>query len=217
MCTKECGMTQPPDEQELVEAFEIVARDAFAFLGPEHQMRPSGLATFVLDDASRHRPVAASDLAYPFLAVLEFTGSGPPVRISYGNREYRLEVEITANGTGYHPLASWLSTLGIDNRAPDHSGVATPTALARHARRLAQGLREHLPEMREAGPDDVSRLGSHTGLTAAALNRNRDRAQAAFAAGEYQAYIELLAPFENALTVTEKRKMEFARAKRAAA
>jgi hypothetical protein len=216
MCTKECGRLTPPDEQELVEAFEVVAHDAFAFLGPDHGLRAAPLATFGLDEARQRTPVACSDLEYPFLAVVEFTGANPPVRLSYGEREYHLDLEIGASGSGYQPLGSWLDALGIGFDAADDSGVATPTALARHARGLARGLRGHFDEIRAAGPDVISRLSAQGAKTAARLNRTRDRAHAAFAEGQYEIYLELLEPFEDALTVTERRKLDFARGKAAA-
>ncbi len=216
MCTQECGRLQPPDEQELVGAFEIVARDVFAFLGPEHQLASSGLTTFDLDEARRRQPVAATDVQYPFLAVLEFTGPNRPVRLSYGERAYHLDLEIGANGSGYHPLSSWLDALGIEYQAAEDSGVATPTALARHARRLARDLRDHFPEISAAGAEVVDRLGAQGARTPARLNRTRDRAHTAFAAGDYPAYVELLEPFENALTKTERQKLDFARDRTAA-
>jgi hypothetical protein len=216
MCTEECGQLTPPDENELVQAFQIMARDAFAFLGPEHELRAAPLATFALNQARQRTPVASSHVEYPFLAVLEFTGANPPVRLSYGEREYHLDLEIGASGCGYHPLSSWLDALGIEFEASEDSGVATPTALARHARRLARGLRDHFEEIRTAGPDVISRLSAQGAKTPARLNRTRDRAHAAFAEGGYQTYVALLEPFEDALTVTERRKLEFARGKSAA-
>jgi hypothetical protein len=217
MCTKECGRLQPPDVQELVRAFEIVAQDAFAFLGPEHRMQPSALATFGLGGSPARRPLSSADLAYPFLAVFEFTGNDTGVRLSYGERGYHLDLEIASAGSGYHPLASWLDALGFEFEAAEDSGVATPTALARHGRSLAQGLRDHLDAIRAAGTEVIGRLGSQGARTPARLNRTRDRAHAAFAAGEYATFVELLEPFENALTVTERRKLGFARDKRSAA
>ena len=216
MCTKECGQLIPPDEQELLQAFEIVAQDAFAFLGPAHQLKATKLAAFDLDGSRQRTPVAAADARYPFLAVLEFTGANPPVRLSYGEREYHLDLEIGANGSGYHPLSSWLDALGIDFEATEDSGVATPTALARHARRLARGLRDHFEAIQTASPDAISRLGAQGAKTPARLNRTRDRAHEAFADGQYGIYVELLEPFEDALTVTERRKLDFARGKSAA-
>ena len=216
MCTKECGRLTPPEEQDLIAAFEIVARDAFAFLTPAYQLLPSPMSTFDLDDARRRTPATATDVRYPFLAVVDFTGPNPPIRLSYGEREYHLELEVGANGSGYHPLAGWLDALGIEYDAVEDSGVATPTALARHARRLAMGLRDHFDEIRTAGPAVISRLGSQGAKTAARLNRTRDRAHTAFSEGRYETYVELLEPFEAALTVTERRKLEFARGKAAA-
>jgi hypothetical protein len=216
MCTRECGRLTPPREQDLVEAFEIAARDAFAFLTPAYDLEPSTMTTFDLDDTRHRTPVPVSDVRYPFLAVVEFTGAHPPVRISYGEREYYLELEIAANGTLYHPLASWMDALGIEFEGADDSGVATPTALARHARRLAGSLRDHFGAVCQAGTDVTSRLGSLGAKTSTRLHRTRDRAHGAFANGDYETYIELLEPFESALTVTERRKLEFARDKSAA-
>ncbi|NNC91110.1 MAG: hypothetical protein HKN80_01320 [Acidimicrobiia bacterium] len=216
MCTKECGQLSPPDEQKLIEAFQIVAQDAFAFLTREHELGAAPLATFDLDRARQRTPVATGDVEYPFLAVIEFTGANPPVRLSYGEREYHLDLEIGANGSGYHPLGSWLDALGIASEAADDSGVATPTALARHARRLARGLRDHFEAIQAATPDVLSRLSAQGARTPARLNRTRDRAHAAFAVGDYASYVELLGPFEDALTVTERRKLDFARGKSAA-
>jgi hypothetical protein len=216
MCTKECGRLTPPDEQELVEAFQIVAQDALAFLGPEHELRPAPLAVYVLDQARKRIPVAASDVEYPFLAVVEFTASNPPVRFSYGEREYHLDLEIGANGSGYHALGNWLDALGIEFEAGDDSGVATPTALARHVRQLARGLRDHFEAIQAATPEIISRLSAQGAKTPARLNRTRDRAHAAFADGQYGTYVDLLEPFEDALTVTERRKLDFARGKSAA-
>ena len=216
MCTKECGQLQPPDEQELVQAFEIVAHDAFAFLGPEHDMQAAPLATFQIDGA-RRVPVAAAYVKFPFLAMLEYTGANPPVRLSYGQRGYHLDLEIAANGSGYHSLDSWLDALGIDHESAEDSGVSTPTALARHARRLAGLLRRHFEEIGRAGHEVISRLSAQGARTPARLNRTRDRAHTAFADGDYSLYLELLEPFESALTVTERRKLDFAREKRSAA
>ena len=217
MCTEECGRLDPPAEDALIEAFAIVARDAFAFLGPDFGLRPSALATFDLDQFGRRSPVAADDAHYPFLAVFDFSGDNPPVRLSYGEREYHLELEIGANGAGYHPLASWLDALGIAHEPSEDSGLAGPTALARHARRLARGLRDHFEEIRTADQGVVSRLGAQGARTPARLNRTRHRAHAAFASGDYDTYLDLLEPFESALTVTERRKLDFARGKLTAA
>ncbi|MCP4247544.1 MAG: hypothetical protein GY778_10890, partial [bacterium] len=200
MCTKECGQLQPPDEQELIEAFRVVTHDAFAFLAQEHQLRPSALATFRLDESHTRTPAPVSDVQYPFLAVLEYTGDNPPVRLSYGERAYHLDLEIAANGSGYHPLETWLDALGIASEPVDDSGVATPTALARHAGRLARALRDHFEDICAAGQDVIDRLGAQGARTPARLNRTRDRAHAAFASGDYAAYIEMLGPFEGALT-----------------
>lgn len=216
MCTDECGSLQPPDESELVGAFEIVSLDAFAFLGPEHELRRTGLATFAMDETGRRTPVPADRVQYPFLAVVEYTGPNPPVRLSYGEREYHLELEIGANGSGYHPLASWLDALQVAHEPTVDSGVATPTALARHARRLAGGLRQHFDAIRTADPHVIERLGAQGARTPARLNRTRDRAHSAFADGDYASFVALLEPFENALTVTERRKLDFARGKSAA-
>jgi len=217
MCTEDCGRLQPPDEQELLNAFETAARDALAFLGPDRQLRPSSLATFELDEERRRSQVAASAVQYPFLATLEFTGSNPPVRLSYGEREYHLELEIAANGSGYFPIETWLDALGIHFESADNSGVASPTALGRHARRLARQLRDHFDEILAADERVIGRLSQQGAKTPARLNRTRDRAHAAFAEGHYDSYVELLEPFENALTVTERRKLDFAREKAEAA
>jgi hypothetical protein len=216
MCTKDCGRLEPPDERELVEAFAVVANDAFAFLGPEHRLQPSPMATFDLDGERRRSQVAAPDVRYPFLATVEFTGPNPPVRLSYGESEYHLELEIGANGSGYHPIETWLDALGIDFDPADNSGVANPTALARHARDLARELREHFDEIIAADAEVIGRLKRQGAKTPARLNRTRDRAHAAFAEGRYYTYVELLEPFENALTMTERKKLEFARGKAAA-
>lgn len=216
MCTEECGRLQPRDESELIGAFEIVARDAFAFLGPERGLQPSSLSTFVLDDAGRS-PVAAADAVFPFLAVIEFTGSNRPVRFSYGRRDYHLDLEIGANGSGFHPLMSWLDVLGIAHDAPADSGVASPTALARHSRRLASALRWHLDTIVAADQSAIDRLPAQAARSAPRVKRTRDRAHIAFAEGDYATYVALLKPFENALTVTERRKLDFALAKRRAA
>ncbi|MBT8193763.1 MAG: hypothetical protein KJP22_10210 [Acidimicrobiia bacterium] len=215
MCTEACGRLEPPNEQELLEAFGIVARDAFAFLGPDHGLRPSELATFALEATGR-TPVAADEVRYPFLAVVEYTGAGPPIRLSYGERGYHLDLEIGANGSGYHPLASWLDALGIAHEPTDDSGVATSTALARHARRLAQGLRGNFNEIQSADQNIIDQLGAQGARTPARLNRTRDRAHSAFADGDYAMYVELLEPFESALTMTERRKLDYSKGKSAA-
>jgi hypothetical protein len=212
MCTDECGRLTPPDEQELIEAFEVVAEDALAFLQPEHGLAPTGMATFAVDDSGR-APVTLSEARYPFLAVLEYTGATRPVRLSYGRRDYELDLEIGANGSGFHPLVSWLDALGIAYAPPDDSGVANPTALARHTRRLAATLQEHFDAIATASQDVVERLPFLGAKTAPRLNRMRDKAHSAFAEGDYASYVELLGPFEDALTVTERRKLDFARAR----
>jgi hypothetical protein len=212
MCTEECGRPTPPGEQELIEAFGTAAQQALAFLGTEHGLRPTELATFAVDGAG-HIPVAISEAAYPFLAMVEYTGATRPIRLSYGRREYELDLEIGANGSGFHPLASWFDALDIEHAAGDDSGVATPEALTRHTERLAGALREHFPSIAAAGQDVVDRLPSLGAKTAPRLNRTREKAHSAFADGDYTSYIELLAPFEGALTVTERRKLEFARAR----
>ncbi|MGI9648236.1 MAG: hypothetical protein ACR2OI_06925 [Acidimicrobiia bacterium] len=216
MCTEECGRLQPPDESELIGAFEIVIRDAFAFLGPERDLLPSSLSTFDVADGYRS-PVAPADATFPFLAVIEFTGSNRPVRLSYGHRDYHLDLEIGANGSGFHPLASWLDVLEIPHEGHEDSGVASPTALARHSRRLATALRRHLDQIISTDQRAIDRLPAQAAHSAPRVNRTRDRAHTAFTEGDYEAYVELLEPFENALTVTERRKLEFARAKRKAA
>lgn len=216
MCTQECGRLDPPAESELLDAFQIVARDAFAFLGPEHGLRPSPMVTFGVAGSGRVA-VDSADAAYPFLAILEFTGSNRPVRLSYGGRAYHLDLDIAANGTGFHSLGSWLDALDIEHDQQEDSGVATPTALAHHARRLAGGLRDHFAAIGAAGHDAIGRLPALAARSALRLNRVRDQAHAAFAGGDYAAYVELLAPFENALTLTERRKLDFARGKQKSA
>lgn len=216
MCTEECGRLQPPDEPELIGAFEIVARDAFAFLEPERGLQPSPLSTFDVTDGGR-TPVAPRDATFPFMAAIEFTGSNRPVRLSYGHRDYHLDLEIGANGSGFHPLDSWLDVLEISHDSGEDSGVASPTALARHSRRLAGTLRAHLDQIIGADQRAVDRLPAQAARSAPRVNRTRDRAHLAFGEGDYRTYVELLEPFEYALTVTERRKLEFARAKRRAA
>jgi len=216
MCTEECGRLQPPAERDLIEAFQNVARDAFAFLGPERGLLPSPMSVFDLSGESRS-PVPADDATFPFLAVIEFTGSNRPVRLSYGRREYHLDLEIGANGSGFHPVASWLDVLGIGHNGSENSCVASPTALARHSRRLAGTLRTHLDEIIAADQRAVDRLPAQAARSAPRVNRTRDRAHTAFGEGDYHAYVELMEPFENALTVTERRKLDFARAKQRAA
>lgn len=212
MCTEACGRPTPPDEQELIEAFEDVADDTLAFLQPKHGLTPTGLATFAIADAGRVA-VAAPEAVYPFLAVLEYTGATRPVRLSYGHRNYELDLEIGANGSGFHPLASWLDALGIEYETGDDSGVATTAALAHHIGRLTGLLREHFGAISTAGQEVVDRLPSLGAKTAPRLNRMRDKAHSAFADGDYSSYVELLSPFEGALTVTERRKLDFARAR----
>ncbi|MBT8218008.1 MAG: hypothetical protein HKN74_04285 [Acidimicrobiia bacterium] len=211
MCTEDCGRLEPPDEQALIEAFRIVTHDAFAFLTPAYRLTPAPPVFFELDGDER-RPIVAGDVTYPFLAVLEYTGgANRPVRLSYGRRDYQLELEIGANGSGFHPLESWLDVLGIDEALGANTGVATQPALARHARRLARALREHFPAIAAADHATIQGLPSRAAATPARINRTRDRAHEAFTAGDYRTFIELLAPFESALTVTERRRLEFAR------
>lgn len=212
MCTETCGRTTPPDVPELIEAFRAVARDAFGFLEEAHGLRAGGVAIYAVDDAGR-TPADASTVTYPFVAMVEFTGAGRPTRLSYGRRDYSLDLELGANGSGFHSIGSWLDALGIDEPEVDDSGVATPDALDRHTRRLAGLLRDHFDAIRTAGPEVVGRLPSLGARTAPRLNRTRDKAHAAFSEGDYASYIELLAPFEAALTVTERRKLDFARAR----
>ncbi len=82
--------------------------DAFALFGPEHQLEPSPIAVFTIS-GGRQQPVEAS---YPFLVIQEFTGPNPSVRVSYGEREYRLGVE------GHHSLGSWLERFGNPSMHP---------------------------------------------------------------------------------------------------
>lgn len=211
MCTEDCGRLQPPDEQELIEAFRMVTHDAFAFLTPAHQLKPAPPMYFRLEGDERHATVAA-DVVYPFLVVLEYTGgANPPVRLSYGRRDYQLELEIGANGTGFHPLQSWLEVLAVDDPMGINTGVATPPALARHGRRLARALRRNFSTIASADHAAIQRLPARTAAAPASVNEMRDRATAAFTAGDYRTVIDLLAPFEAALTATERRRLEFAR------
>lgn len=204
MCTEDCGQLQPPDEQELIEAFEIAINDAFAFLGPEHQLEPSSLGVFDTTESGPQR-IDPTEATYPFLAVQELTGAGPPVRITYGERSYHLGVEVGANGSGYHSLENWLTALDVPSEPRHDSGVSTPTALARHARGLAKILRDHFGAIRTAGPEVIARLGQ-----AAPLHRNREEANRAFADGDYATYLSLLESHEDELTATEQRKVKFA-------
>ena len=205
MCTKECGQLQPPDERELIEAFEIAMNDAFAFLGPEHHLEPEPLSVFTADPD--RQPVDRDDAEYPFVAVQEFTGSHHPVRITYGERAYQLNLEVGAIGSGYHSIDAWLNALGLQPGPEEHSGVSTPTSLARHARRLARALRDHFESIREAGPSVLDRLATSV---VSPLHQVRDEANLAFAAGDYPTYVRLLAPHVGSLTATEQRKLEFA-------
>ena len=212
MCTEECGRPAPPNEQQLIDTFRSVAHDAFSFLADHYALLASELVTYELGETGR-TPVDATEASYPFLAVVEFTGANRPVRLSYGRRDYGLDLEIGANGSGFHPLASWLDALGIPHVSSDDSGLATPSAVARHAERLAHLLADHFTAVSEAGHEVVERLPSLGARTAPRLNRTRERAHSAFADGDYGSYVALLAPFEAALTVTERRKLEFARAR----
>lgn len=215
MCTEECGRLEPPDESALVDAFRSVTRDAFAFLTPDFDLHPAPLTTYLLENSER-LAVAVSEVRYPFLAVMEYTGDNRPVRLSYGRRGYDIELELGANGSGFHPLASWLDALGIEHMPAEDTGVSTAASLARHARRLAHSLRRHYPAIAASDHKVIGRLPSLGARTAASINRTRDRAHAAFGAGDYATFVELMAPFESALTVTERRKLDFARTRRAA-
>ena len=157
MCTEECGSLQPPDDQQLLEAFAIVAHDAFAFLTPDHGLECRPLSTFNLDDGEQVA-VSSSHARYPFLAVLEFGGLHHPVRLSYGEKDYRLEVEVADADNEYHDLHSWLDALGIEHTVGDDAWVSSPSSLARHALKLAHGLRDHYEEIRSAGDDARARL-----------------------------------------------------------
>lgn len=207
MCTEDCGRLQPPDEHALISAFEIAMQDAFAFLAPDFALEPAPLRVFAATDTGPVA-IAPAEAEYPFLAVQEFTGANPPVRISYGDRSYRLRLEVGANGSGYHALNDWKAALSVDLDDRDDSGVATPTSLARHARRLAHSLRPHFEAICRAGPDVMSRLGNNGNGTP--LTDSREAANAAFAAGDYAAYVRLLEPHRESLTTTELRKLSFA-------
>lgn len=212
MCTEACGRPEPPDERELIEAFGSTTRIVFAFLSSDHALQPSEVITYAVGESSR-RAVAPDQVVYPFLAVVEFTGENRPIRLSYGRSGYDLELEIGANGSGFHPIDSWLDALGVQHEPANDTGVATTAALERHAGRLAAVLQQHYPAIATAAQAVVDRLPSLGAKTAPRLNRTRERAHAAFADGDYASYVELLAPFEAALTVTERRKLEFARSR----
>ncbi len=151
MCTEACAQVKNPDTQELLEAFEIVAHDALAFLGPDHHLHPVPAATFNLEDGE---PVAASPsmARFPFQAVLEYSGPEHSVRLRYGDAEYRLAIDIALNGSGYQPLQAWLDSLGIDHDLSDDAWINTPSSLARHTRRLAHALRDNFDHIIAAGP-----------------------------------------------------------------
>jgi hypothetical protein len=197
---------EPPDERELIAAFEATARACFGFCESELSLRPTALSTF------EHRPtgwtmVEMEEAEYPFLARLAYTGPAHGVRVSYGGRDYRLEVDVAdAEGT-YRPLTDWLQAVGGVSRPGEDSGVAGPVALAHHSGRLARLLRRHYTAITQIDASVVEASATAT------LGRSRDRAHAAFAAGGYGAYVALMAPFEDSLTATERKKLDFARAR----
>ena len=151
MCTEACAQVKNPDTQELLEAFEIVAHDALAFLGPDHHLHPVPAATFNLEDGE---PVAVSPsmARFPFRAVLEYSGPEHPVRLRYGDREYQLAIDIALNDSAYQPLQAWLDSLGIDHDLSDDAWINTPSSLARHTRRLAHALRDNFDHIIAAAP-----------------------------------------------------------------
>lgn len=204
MCTEQCGRLEPPDERELIAAFEATARASFGFCESELSLRPTALSTF------GHRPtgwkmVEMEEAQYPFLARLAYAGPGRGVRVSYGGRDYRLEVDVADAGGNYRLLTDWLQALGAVPRQAEDSGVASPVALAHHSGLLARLLRRHYTA--------ITQIDASVVEASATLGRSRDQAHAAFAAGGYGAYVALMAPFEDALTATERKKLDFARAK----
>ena len=206
MCSEECGRLEPPDAAELIAAFEATARKHFGFCESEFSLQPTALTAF------GHRPtgwtqVQKEEAEYPFLTRLAYTGPNPGFRVSYGGRDYRLEVDVADAEGRYRPLTDCLRALGADSRPGEHTGVAGPAALAHHGERLARLLRRHYPAITQLEASAIEASATPT------LGRSRDEADAAFAAGGYAVYVELMEPHADSLTATERKKLSFARAK----
>lgn len=210
MCTEACGQVEAPDAQELLEAFEIVAHDALAFLAPEHDLHPQPAATFNLGEDDPV-PVSPSMAQYPFKAVLDYDGPEHPVRLRYGDREYELAIEIALNGSGFQPLQAWLDSLDIAHELGGDAWISTPSSLARHTRRLARTLRDNFDKIIAAGPGALREGAGEP--SAAEVSRDRDKARSAFADGDYAAVVAILEQLSEHLTATEQHQLEFARKK----
>ncbi len=152
---------------------------------------------------------------YPFKAVLEYDGPTHPVRLSYGDREYELAIDIALNGSGFQPLQAWLDSLGIAHELGNDAWINTPSSLARHTRRLARTLRENFDRIIAAGPEALREGAGEP--SAAEVSRERDKARAAFADGDYATVVAILEPLSEQLTATEQHQLEFARNKLSAA
>ena len=210
MCTEACGQANTPDPQELLEAFEIVAHDALAFLGPDHGLHPVPASIFNLE-AGEQIPSSPSMAHYPFRATIEYSGPEHPVRLSYGDREYQLAIEVALNDSGYHPLQRWLDSIGVKHDLSDDAWINTPSSLARHTRKLAHTLRDNFEGILAAGPDALKEDSGES--SAAELSRDRDRARIAFADADYSTVVALLEPLSDELTSTEQHQLDFARQK----
>lgn len=213
MCTEECGQLEPPDERELLEAFQIVARDAFAFLSPDYDLNPQGMHAFNLIDGARV-PVNESGVAFPFFVELSFAGGGNEVVVRYGDRHYELGLELALGDSGLQPLRNWMAAIGeTEEDAEENLWVSSRAGLARHARRLAGVLREALPKLIAATAEMSGRIPAIGGLSPAEKERRRSQAREAFRNSAFEVVVDLLGPLEGDLTATELKQLTFARTK----
>lgn len=213
MCTEECGQLDPPDERELLEAFQIVTRDAFAFLAPEYDFDLQSLHTFNLVDGNRV-PVNESGVAFPFFVELDYQGGGNQVFVRYGDRDYELGIDLIIGDSGRHSLGTWIEAMGAGHDEPaENMFVSSRAGLARHARRLAQLLRTVLPELLATAADVRNKLANVERTSETDKSRQRREAKVAFQLSDYEKVVELLDPLQAELTATEVKQLAFARLK----
>lgn len=205
---------------DLVNAFLAMATSEFAPIVSEaaHQwiVRVQHVTPRGLVDVSPDRTVGF------FFASATFANNEVAGRLTYGDREYDLDIEVgPAARIGQYGLWEWADALGRLDLVPrDTSFVMTIPRLEGVLRAMVAALRALQSDIAAASPEAFVRLEEARVRRQAAfqdaLRQDEHRrasamAAEAFRAGEYRRATELLESVADLLTPAERAKLAFAR------
>ena len=205
---------------DLVQAFLAAATSEFAPLVREGTHRWN----VRVQHATPHGPmdVPPERIVGFFFASASFSNDEVAGRLTYGDREYDLHVEVgPAAHVRQYGLWEWADALGKPDLVPRDIGfVMTIPRLEAALRAMAAALQALQSAIAAASPETFAKLEEarlrrqaafREGLRRDDHRRASARAAEAFRAGEYRRVVELLESVADLLTPAERAKLAFAR------